>query len=174
MKKERREQLLNTDFDTARDGIKDLINTGMDAVDGIMRVATAGDSPRAYEVAATLLKTISDMNKDLLEIHKQANDAEKDKVSVRNTTNNSIHVGSTTDLQNLLNKSRSQFKSDEQDETIINLFILTQLPLRRRLYFKLILSKNSNLLILLSSATILSMVNPTVSISLDVGITVST
>lgn len=120
MKKERREQLLNTDFDTARDGIKDLINTGMDAVDGIMRVATAGDSPRAYEVAATLLKTISDMNKDLLEIHKQANDAEKDKVSVRNTTNNSIYVGSTTDLQNLLNKSRSQFKSDEQDETIID------------------------------------------------------
>lgn len=92
----------------------------MDAVDGIMRVATAGDSPRAYEVAATLLKTISDMNKDLLEIHKQANDAEKDKVSVRNTTNNSIYVGSTTDLQNLLNKSRSQFKSDEQDETIID------------------------------------------------------
>lgn len=120
LKKERREQLLNTDFDTARDGIKDLINTGMDAVDGIMRVATAGDSPRAYEVAATLLKTISDMNKDLLEIHKQANEAEKDKISVRNTTNNSIYVGSTTDLQNLLNKSRSQFKSDEQDDTIID------------------------------------------------------
>ena len=38
----------NTDFDSARDGIKELIGTGMYAVDGIMRVATAGDSPRAY------------------------------------------------------------------------------------------------------------------------------
>jgi glycogen debranching enzyme len=120
MKRERREQLLNTDFDSARDGIKDLINTGMDAVDGIMKVATAGDSPRAYEVAATLLKTISDMNKDLLEIHKQANEAEKDKISVKNTTNNSIYVGSTTDLQNLLNKSRSQFKSEANDDSIID------------------------------------------------------
>jgi glycogen debranching enzyme len=120
MKKERREQLLNTDFDTARDGIKDLINTGMDAVDGIMKVAIAGDQPRAYEVAATLLKTLSDMNKDLLEIHKQANEAEKEKISVKNTTNNSIYVGSTTDLQNLLNKSRSQFKSDSEDDTVID------------------------------------------------------
>jgi glycogen debranching enzyme len=113
MKRERREQLLNTDFDSARDGIKELIGTGMDAVDGIMRVATAGDSPRAYEVAATLLKTLSEMNKDLLDLHTKANEADKDKVSIKNTTNNSIYVGSTTDLQNLLNKSRSQFKSDE-------------------------------------------------------------
>jgi len=113
MKRERREQLLNKDFDSARDGIKELIGTGMDAVDGIMRVATAGDSPRAYEVAATLLKTLSEMNKDLLDLHTKANEADKDKVSIKNTTNNSIYVGSTTDLQNLLNKSRSQFKSDE-------------------------------------------------------------
>jgi len=113
LKRERREQLLNTDFDSARDGIKELIGTGMDAVDGIMRVATAGDSPRAYEVAATLLKTLSEMNKDLLDLHTKANEADKDKVSIKNTTNNSIYVGSTTDLQNLLNKSRSQFKSGE-------------------------------------------------------------
>ena len=53
------------------------------------------------------------MNKDLLDLHTKANEADKDKVSIKNTTNNSIYVGSTTDLQNLLNKSRSQFKSDE-------------------------------------------------------------
>jgi hypothetical protein len=53
------------------------------------------------------------MNKDLLDLHTKANEADKDKVSIKNTTNNSIYVGSTTDLQNLLNKSRSQFKSGE-------------------------------------------------------------
>lgn len=113
IKKQQRETLLNTDFDTARNNLKDLINTGFEAVDGIMKVATAGDHPRAYEVASLLLKTVSEMNKDLIDIHKQTNEAEKQNVTVTNTTNNSIYVGSTTDLQNLLNKSRSQFKPSD-------------------------------------------------------------
>lgn len=110
LKREKKENLLNSDFDTARQNITDMINVGIEAVDGIMKVATAGDSPRAYEVASILLKTISEMNKDLIEIHKKANDAESDKIKSINTTNNAIYVGSTTDLQNLLNKSRSKNK----------------------------------------------------------------
>lgn len=112
-KKQKRETLLNADFDTARNNIRDLINTGFDAVDGIMKVATAGDHPRAFEVASLLLKTVSEMNKDLINIHKQTNEAEKENITVTNTTNNSIYVGSTTDLQNILNKSRSQFKPSD-------------------------------------------------------------
>jgi len=115
IKREKRENLLNTDFESARQNISDMIHTGMEAMDGIMKVAIAGDSPRAYEVASLLLKTISDMNKDLIDLHKKANDAEREKVTNINTTNNSIYVGSTTDLQNLLNKSRSKNKELEND-----------------------------------------------------------
>lgn len=110
VRKERRENLLNSDFDTARRNINNMIETGMEALDGIAKVASAGDSPRAYEVVSLVLKTLSDMNKDLIELHKKANDAEKEKVTNINTTNNSIYVGSTTDLQNILNKSRSRNK----------------------------------------------------------------
>jgi hypothetical protein len=110
IKKERKENLLNNDFDTARKNISDMINVGMDAVDGIMKVAIGSDSPRAYEVASILLKTVSEMNKDLIEIHKRTNDADLDKVKSIKTTNNAIYVGSTTDLQNILNKSRSKNK----------------------------------------------------------------
>jgi len=110
LKRERKENMLSADFDSARQNINDMINVGMEAVDGIMKVATAGDSPRAYEVASMLLKTISEMNKDLIEIHKKANDADVDKVKSINTKNNAIYVGSTTDLQNLLNKARSKNK----------------------------------------------------------------
>lgn len=109
VKKERRENILNNDFDAARKNITDMIATGMDAVDGIMKVATAGDSPRAYEVASILIKTVADMNKDLMDLHTKIKEAEKDRTTV-NTTNNSIYVGSTTDLQNLLNTSRSHNK----------------------------------------------------------------
>ena len=117
IKREKRENLLHSDFETARQNIKDMIHTGMEAVDGIMKVAIAGDSPRAYEVASLLLKTISDINKDLIDIHKKTNDAEKEKITNINTTNNSIYVGSTTDLQNILNKSRSQNKDLDDENT---------------------------------------------------------
>ena len=95
--KRTKEEVLNNDFDSARLNMKDLINNGMDALDGIMKVATASDSPRAYEVAALILKTVAEMNKDLMTLHEKSENIQKD----------SIYVGSTTDLQNLINKSRA-------------------------------------------------------------------
>jgi hypothetical protein len=106
--KRSKEEVLEADFNSARTNMKELINNGMDALDGIMKVASASDSPRAYEVAALLLKTLSDMNKDLMVVHEKSENIQKEKVT--NITNNSIYVGSTTDLQNLINKSRSQTK----------------------------------------------------------------
>jgi len=102
---------LDVDFSLARSNMKELISNGMNALDGIMKVAEASDSPRAYEVAALLLKTISDMNKDLIQIHEKNANIQKEKIT--NITNNSIYVGSTTDLQNLINKERAQNKSSE-------------------------------------------------------------
>ena len=103
-----REEVLDGDFSDARKNIKELISNGMDALDGIMRVASASDSPRAYEVAALLLKTVTEMNKDLMTVHEKAENIQKEKNTI--ITNNSIYVGSTTDLQNLINSSRSQKK----------------------------------------------------------------
>ncbi len=106
--KRTKEEVLNNDFDSARLNMKELINNGMDALDGIMKVATASDSPRAYEVAALILRTVADMNKDLMVLHEKSENIQKEKVT--NITNNSIYVGSTTDLQNLINSSRAQNK----------------------------------------------------------------
>ena len=114
IKREKRENLLNSDFESARNNINEMIHSGMEAMDGIMKVAAAGDSPRAYEVVSMMLKTLSEMNKDLIDLHKKANDAEKEIVKNISTTNNSIYVGSTTDLQNILNKSRSRNKIDNE------------------------------------------------------------
>lgn len=102
---------LDVDFSMARSNMKELIGNGMDALDGIMKVAQASDSPRAYEVAALLLKTISEMNKDLIVIHEKTSNIQKEKIT--NITNNSIYVGSTTDLQNLINKERAQNKDGD-------------------------------------------------------------
>jgi hypothetical protein len=107
----KRKDQVRQDFDSARKNMKELISKGFESLDGIMRVAEAGDSPRAYEVASILIKTISEVNTDLMSMHKTTADALGANKVVKNTTNNSIFVGSTRDLQNIINQTRSQLKA---------------------------------------------------------------
>lgn len=112
----KRKDQVRQDFDSARKNMKDLIGLGFEAIDGIMKVAEAGDSPRAYEVASILIKTVSEINSDLMGMHKTTADALGTNKVVKNTTNNSIFVGSTRDLQNIINQTRSQLKAIPTEE----------------------------------------------------------
>ena len=112
----KRKDQVRQDFDSARKNMKELIHTGFEALDGIMKVANASDSPRAYEVASILIKTVSELNTSLMDIHKTQADALGANKVVKNTTNNSIFVGSTRDLQNIINQSRSQIKTIPGEE----------------------------------------------------------
>tara|TARA_R100001509_G_C4870629_1_gene216547 strand:+ start:270 stop:764 length:495 start_codon:yes stop_codon:yes gene_type:complete len=110
-----REKHANKDYADARASLKDLIDVGRDAVDGILKVASEGDHPRAYEVASQMLKTVSEMNKDLIGLHKQMKELKKEETNINHTTNNSIYVGSTSDLQDLINEARSAKKALNTD-----------------------------------------------------------
>jgi hypothetical protein len=90
------------DYDFARENLKRLIATGSMGLEGILKVASESDSPRAYEVLATTLKTLADINVNLMDV--SAKHAQATKVNVNNQTNNSIFVGTTKDLQALLKK----------------------------------------------------------------------
>ena len=114
----KRKDQIKQDYNSARKNMKDLIGIGFYAIDGIMKVADAGDSPRAYEVASILIKTVSELNTDLMELHKTTSDALSGSKIVKNTTNNSIFVGSTKDLQNIINQSRSQLKHLNHEEEV--------------------------------------------------------
>ena len=109
--KELKKKHLNSDYDIARNNIRELIETGKDAIEGILKVAYEGDSPRAYEVAAQMIKNVAEINQDLISIHKQIKDINKEEVNINQTNNNSIYVGSTTDLQDLINEARSRTKA---------------------------------------------------------------
>ena len=104
---------IDKDYNEVRNNLYDLIQKGNIAIDGILQVADAGDSPRAYEVVSQLLKTVSDMNKDVLHVHKEMKTIKEEnlKLSQKNTTNNTIYVGSTSQLQDLINPDRSSFKT---------------------------------------------------------------
>jgi len=82
-------------------------------LDGVIAVAQEGDSPRAYEVVAQMIKTLSETNRDLLDIHDKIKGIRKTENSTTNnhTTNNAIYVGSTRDLQDIINSARSSTKA---------------------------------------------------------------
>ena len=92
-----------------KDYIKDLLNNGSIALESALKVATESDSPRAFEVVAILLKTLADLNNNVIDVHKKVKDTTAVKTEIKQT-NNSVFLGSTTDLQNILNKDRSTNK----------------------------------------------------------------
>jgi len=105
------------DYEKAQQNIKDLIGNGNVALESALKVATESDSPRAFEVVAILLKTMADLNNNMLDIHKKAKDTTSSKTEIKQT-NNSVFVGSTKDLQNLLNKERSTEKEVVEAEVV--------------------------------------------------------
>jgi hypothetical protein len=105
------------DYELVQSNIKDLIGTGNIALESALKVATQSDSPRAFEVVAILLKTMAELNNNVLDVHKKAKDTTGSKVEVKQT-NNSLFVGSTKDLQNFLNKERSTNKDVVEAEVI--------------------------------------------------------
>lgn len=101
---------VNTDTDFARKNIKSLIEKGTDAIDEILQVAKHSEHPRAYEVAANFIKSMADLNKDLLEIQKRKNDLQGIKGKGPNNDVNiekALFVGSTSELMKLIKKEET-------------------------------------------------------------------
>lgn len=68
---------LDTDFEFARDKMRDLIKKGQEAVDSAIMLAQSGDSPRAYEVVGGMITAIIQANKELISIHKTRKDTQQ-------------------------------------------------------------------------------------------------
>lgn len=108
------------DYEMVQSNLKDLIGNGNLALESALKVATESDSPRAFEVVAILLKTMADLNNNVLDVHKKAKDTTSQNKTEVKQTNNSVFIGSTKDLQNLLNKDRSTEKEIIDVEAIDN------------------------------------------------------
>lgn len=97
------------DADFARKNIKELISKGTTAMDNLLQIAAASEHPRAFEVAAGLIKNLADMNKDLLDIQKKKRDlSPKSEQSNGGNVNvsNAVFVGNTNELIKLLKNNK--------------------------------------------------------------------
>lgn len=94
---------IQKDYEYTRANLYSLIEKGQEAINGIMELAGEGGSPRAYEVAGQLIKSVGDVTDKLIDLQKKLKDVEDEAVkTTNNVTNNAVFVGSTSDLSKLL------------------------------------------------------------------------
>ena len=94
---------VSKDYDYTRGNLYSLIEKGQEAINGIMEVAGETASPRAYEVAGQLIKSVADTTDKLADLHKKIKEIDEDKAKPQaNVTNNALFVGSTSELSKML------------------------------------------------------------------------
>ena len=94
---------VDNDYENARKNFYSLINKGNTAIDGILNLAKESEHPRSYEVAGQLIKVVGDTTQELLKSQKNLKELKKvDDKAPRNVTN-ALFVGSTSELQKLIN-----------------------------------------------------------------------
>lgn len=97
------------DYEKTRSNLHGLLQSGQDALMHALEVAKSSEHPRAFEVVGNLMKQLSDVNAQLLDLHekKQKLDlpaSKKEEASKQVTNNNAIFVGSTAELNKMLQK----------------------------------------------------------------------
>ena len=95
---------IKKDYDFTRANLYSLIEKGQEAINGIMELAGETASPRAYEVAGQLIKSVADTTDKLADLQKKLKDLEEDNGNKgpNSVTNNALFVGSTSELSKLL------------------------------------------------------------------------
>lgn len=101
---------IKADYNLSRRTFRDLINKGNDAMESLTDLAKESESPRAYEVLATMMRTVADTTKDLYDLQKKTKELsgqKKDDPTVN--VDKAIFVGTTADLL-------KQIKENKQSE----------------------------------------------------------
>ena len=94
------------DFETGRKNLYNLIDKGNEAIDGILNLAKEGEHPRAYEVAGQLIKTVSEVSQNLLDLQDKLKKVKEVPDKGPKNVTNALFVGSTTELQKMLKEKK--------------------------------------------------------------------
>jgi hypothetical protein len=99
----------NPDANYSRANYYNLIEKGNEALDGILEVAKESQHPRAYEVAANMIKNLSDVTEKLMILQKQQLDLKpKDAAPTNINVDKAVFVGSTAELLKKLKNESSE------------------------------------------------------------------
>tara|TARA_B100000579_G_C22534157_1_gene712148 strand:+ start:250 stop:696 length:447 start_codon:yes stop_codon:yes gene_type:complete len=96
---------IKKDYEYTRGNLYSIIEKGQEALDGIMELAQESASPRAYEVAGQIIKSVADTTDKLIDLQKKVKEVDEEKAKAPSqVTNNALFVGSTSELSKMLKK----------------------------------------------------------------------
>lgn len=100
---------IKADYNLSRRTFRDLINKGNAAMESLTDLAKESESPRAYEVLATMMRTVADTTKDLYDLQKKTKDLrDEGKKEPQNVTvEKAVFVGSPADLLKKIKEEKS-------------------------------------------------------------------
>ena len=116
---EEKNKNIENDYEFSRTVLYDLINKGTEALEDMIMVAKESEHPRAYEVLSALIKNTADVNDKLLDLnkkHKDINTKSRPALPEGSTTNN-VFIGSTADLQRMLQDVNKNVENNVVDIT---------------------------------------------------------
>lgn len=96
------------DLDFARENLYDAVVKSQAAVEDMIAIAQQSQHPKAYEVLNSLIKTFADVSSGIadLQIKKQRLQGKAPSEETK-TVNNNLFVGSTAELQKMLQDLKS-------------------------------------------------------------------
>ncbi len=99
--------VVESDANYARENIRTLIDTGNKALNDLAYVANQSESPRAYEVLANMMKNLTEMNKDLLQLQKTKKELAPQSEAAKGVNiDKAVFVGSTTELLKMIKSNK--------------------------------------------------------------------
>ncbi len=97
------EKRIKDDYEYSRDTYYEILEKGKESMELMIEVARESEHPRAFEVLSTMMKNMADVNDKLMDLNKKNKDINKtEEIKQLGNTTNNLFVGTTTDLQRLI------------------------------------------------------------------------
>src|SRR6056300_391519 len=108
---------VDNDYKYSRENYYNLIERGQEAIEGILDIAREGQHPRAYEVAGQLIGQVGQTVDKLQDLQKKLKDLKELPKSANPQIKNALFVGSTADLQKMLNRKEEEENIESKNIT---------------------------------------------------------
>jgi hypothetical protein len=95
------------DYALTRGNLRTILDTGMNALEKMAEIADLSQHPKSYEALSSLIRNLSSVNKELMELSEKKVNIERNSNTQHQTINNNLFI-STTELQKLLMKKSNE------------------------------------------------------------------
>jgi hypothetical protein len=104
---------VKTDHEFARGNMYSLLQQGNNALNYAIDLAKQTDSPRGFEVVATMMKSLADMNIQLMDLHDKKlkltkHEKPEEKEPSKTVNNTVVFNGTTADINKILNNMKKE------------------------------------------------------------------